>query len=344
MRLKRRKEERHGRLERLLAMKLPVLAAGTAVIALMASGSHAQTAQQPYPSRPIRIIVPNTPGSATDITTRIIATRLAESVGQQTVVDNRAGAGGVIGHEIAMQAAPDGYTVLATTSAGLILNPLLGKVPYDSFRDFTPISLLVISPQLLFTNISRPVKTVNDLVALARAKPGQMNCASPGFGTPNHMGCELLKTMTGVNFTHVPYKGTAPAIVDVTGGQVQFMFNSMPPIMPLVKAGKLRAIALGGAKRSPAAPDIPTVAETLPGFNAVTWYAFIAPRGVPAPIVNRLNSEVAKMLGDTAFAQKIVDMGQEPHPTTPAGLTDYMRAESNRWSKVIKAAGLKLER
>lgn len=318
--------------------------AGGAVLALLAGASFAQTAGQPYPSRPIRVIVPNTPGSATDIATRIVATRLAESIGQQTVVDNRAGASGIIGHEIAMQAAPDGYTVLATTSAGLIINPLLGKVPYDSFRDFAPISLLVISPQLLFTHIGLPVKTVNDLVALARAKPGQLNCASPGFGTSNHLGCEQLKTMTGVNFTHVPYKGATPAIVDVTGGQVQFMFNSMPPVMPLVRAGKLRAIAVGGTRRSPAAPDIPTVAETLPGFSAVTWYALIGPRGMPGPVVTRLNSEIAKMFADPAFVRKITEMGQEPQHTTPAGLTQYMRAEVERWSKVIKLAGVKLER
>src|SRR5688572_29162042 len=304
----------------------------------------AQTGQQTYPSRPIRVIVPNTPGSATDFTTRLVAQRLAESMGQQTVIDNRAGAGGIIGHEIAMQAAPDGYTVLASTSAGLIINPLLGKVPYDSFRDFSPISLLVISPQILFTHPSLPVKTVSDLVALARAKPGQLNCASPGFGTSNHLGCEQLKTMASLNFVHVPYKGAGPAITDVVGGQVQFMFNSMPPILPLVRAGKLRAIALGGAKRSPAVPDIPTVAETLPGFSAVTWYALIGPRGMPAPVVSRLNSEIAKMLADPAFAQKIAEIGQEPQHTTPAGLTAYMRAESNRFSKLIQTAGLKLER
>ena len=317
---------------------------GAAGLALFAGVSLAQTGAGSYPSRPIRIIVPNTPGSATDIATRLVATRLAESLGQQTVVDNRAGAGGIIGHEITMQAAPDGYTVLASTSAGLIINPLLGKMPYDSFRDFAPISLLVISPQLLFTHVGLPVRTVNDLVALARAKPGQLNCASPGFGTSNHLGCEQLKTMAGVTFTHVPYKGATPAIVDVTGGQVQFMFNSMPPVMPLVRAGKLRAIAVGGEHRSPAAPDIPTVAESLPGFSAVTWYALIGPRGMPGPAVSRLNSEIAKMFADPAFAQKITDMGQEPQHTTPAGLTAHMRSEFERWSRVIKAAGLKLER
>ena len=323
-----------------------LLAVAGAALALLAGASLAQTGASPpgYPARPIRIIVANTAGSATDIATRLIAQRLTESVGQQTVVDNRPGATGVIGHEIAMNAVPDGYTLLVSTSAALVLNPLLGKLPYHPLRDFAPISLLVISPQLLFSYIGLPAKTVDELVALARAKPGQLNCASPGFGTPNHMGCEMLKTMTGVNFVHVPYKGTAPAITDVVGGQVQFMFNSLPAVLPLVRSGKARAIALGATKRSPAAPEIPLVSETLPGFQCVTWYALIAPRGIPAAIGSRLNAEIVKMMNEPAFAQRIWDMGQEPSPSTPAELTAFMRSESERWSKVIKSAGLKLER
>ena len=315
-------------------------------IALLADAGFAQTGASPqsYPVRPIRIIVANTAGSATDIATRVVATRLAESMGQQTVVDNRAGASGLIGHEIAMNAVADGYTLLVSTSTNLAINPLLSKLPYDPMRDFTPISLLVISPQLLFCHAGLPAKTVDELVGLARAKPGQLNCASPGFGTTNHLGCELLKTTTGINVVHVPYKGTAPAITDVAGGQVQFMFNSMPPILPLVKAGKLRAIALGGTKRSPAAPEIPLIAETLPGFQTITWYALMAPRGVPPAIVGRLNGEIVKMYADAPFAQRIIEMGQEPQSSTPAQLHAHMRSESERWSKVIKAAGLKLER
>lgn len=309
-----------------------------------AHAAHAADPAAGYPSRPIRIIVPNTAGSATDTVTRMVAQRLTETLGQQTVVDNRAGAGGTIGHEITAKAAPDGYTVLVSTSAGLILNPLLTKVPYDSYKDFAPVSLLVISPQLLFAHPGLPAKTIDELVALARAKPGQLNCASPGFGTSNHLGCEMLKTMTSVNFVHVPYKGTSPAVSDVVGGQVQFMFNSMPNVMPLVKAGKLRAIALGAVKRSPAAPDIPTVAETLPGFQCVTWYAMIAPRGVPAPIVGKLSAEINRMFSEAAFAQRITDMGQDPQPTTPEGLQKHMREEQDRWARVIKAAGLKVER
>jgi len=171
-----------------------------------------------------------------------------------------------------------------------------------------------------------------------------LNCASPGYGTSNHLGCEMLKTMTRVNFVHVPYKGTAPALTDVVGGQVQFMFNSIPAVLPLIKAGKVRAIAHGGTRRSPAAPEIPTIAETLPGFQCGTWYALVGPRGIPSAITARLNAEIKKMFDDTAFAQRVIDMGQEPQPTTSAGLTAFLRDESERWSRVIKDAGLKLER
>ena len=315
-------------------------------MALLAGVSLAQSgaSSQAYPARPIRIIVANTAGSATDIATRLVAQRLTESMGQQTVVDNRAGASGVIGHEIAMKAPADGYTLIVSTSAALVLNPLFGKLPYDPVRDFTPISLLVISPQLLFAHAGLPARNVDELVALARARPGQLNCGSPGFGTSNHLGCELVNTMAGVKIVHVPYKGTAPAINDVVGGQVQVMFNSMPPILPLVRAGKVRAIGLGATKRSPAAPEIPIVAETLPGFQCITWYALIAPRGVPPAIVTRLNAEIVKMFADAPFAKRISDMGQEPQPSTPAELLAHMRNETERWSKVIKAAGLKLER
>ena len=330
------------------------MAAWGAFTSLFACAVLAQTGTSPagpstssgqgYPVRPIRIIVPNTAGSATDGVTRIIAQRLTETLGQQTVVDNRAGASGIIGHEITKNAAPDGYTVLASTSAGLVLNPLLIKVPYDPHRDFTPISLLVISPQMLVSHTGLPARNIEELVALARARPGQLNCASPGFGTSNHLGCEMLKTMTSVNFLHVPYKGTAPAINDVVGGQVQFMFNSMPAVYPLAKAGKLRALAHGGTQRSPAAPEVPTVAETIPGFQCITWYALVGPRGIPPAIVNRLHAEVVKMFADAPFAQRIIDQGQEPQASTPAELTAYLRAESTRWSEVIKRAGLKLER
>ncbi len=286
----------------------------------------------------------NTAGAAQDIVARLVAQRLAESLGQQTVVDNRPGATGQIGMEITSKAMPDGYTLIVTTSAALVLNPLLTRVPYDPYKDFTPISLLVDSPQLLFATMAIPATTVSELLDLARAKPGQLNCASPGFGGSNHMGCEMLKTMGKVNIVHVPYKGTSPAITDVLGGHAQFMFNSIPAVIGLIKSGKVRAIGHGGTKRSPALPDVPTIAETLPGFQVGTWYALAGPAGLPAPIVARLNAEVKKMFADPQFAQKIVELGQDPAPTTPAELTAHMRNETARWAKVIKEAGLKPER
>jgi tripartite-type tricarboxylate transporter receptor subunit TctC len=318
------------------------IVASSALCAAAALAADTSPSAQGYPARPIRIIVPNTAGSATDVVTRMMAQRLAEAMGRQTVVDNRAGASGVIGHEIAAHAAPDGYTLLVSTSAALVIIPLLGKVPYDPVRDFAPVSLMVVSPQMLVSNPTVPARNVKELVALARAKPGQLNCASPGYGTSNHLGCEMLKTMTSVNFLHVPYKGTAPAITDVMGGQVQFMFNSMPAVYPLAKAGKLRALAHGGTKRSPAAPEVPTVAESIPGFQCITWYALLAPRGTPPSIVARVNTEIVKMFADPPFAQRIIDQGQEPQAGTPVQLAAHMRDESKRWLGVIKQAGLEV--
>ncbi len=297
-----------------------------------------------YPTRPIRVIVPGTAGSANDFTARAIAQRFTDAWGQQIVIDNRAGAGGVIAHEIAAKATPDGYTLIFSTSAGLILNPLLFKTPYDSFRDLAPISLGSINPQMLFAHPGVPAKNVAELIALAKAKPGQLNCASAGTGTPNHLGCELLKSQAGINFVHVPYKGSGPGVTDVAGGQAQFMFNSIPAVLQLVKSGKLRGLGVGGLKRSLAAPEIPAIAETLPGFECVNWYAMLAPVGTATPIIQKLNGEMVKMLADPPFAQRLLDLGSEPQSSTPAALAAHMRKESDRWSKVIKTAGIKIER
>jgi tripartite-type tricarboxylate transporter receptor subunit TctC len=316
--------------------------AAVVVLAMVCSAAYAQrkTDPQTYPTRPVRMIMPNTPGSGMDMVARLIAQRLSEAWGQQIVVDNRPGAAGIVGHEIASRAVADGYTLLFSSSAGLVVLPLLQKVPYDSYRDFAPLSLVVISPQMLVSTPSLLATNVQELVALARAKPKSIHCASPGTGTSNHLGCEMLKVMTGVDIVHVPYKGTGPAITDVMGGQVQFMFNSLPAVWPLAKAGKLRAIAHGGATRSPAAPNVPTVAETIPGFQCGTWYAMLAPRATPQPIVAKVHNELVKMLADPPFAKKLADQGQDPKSTTPAELTAYMREESERFAKIIKAAGV----
>lgn len=299
---------------------------------------------QSYPVRPIRVIVPGSPGSANDFTARAIAQRLTDAWGQQIVIDNRSGAGGILAHELAAKATSDGYTLIFSTSAGLIINPLLRKVPYDSFRDLTPISLGSINPQMLFSNPSLPAASVAELIALAHARPGQLNCASAGTGTPNHLGCELLKSMAKIDFVHVPYKGATYGITDVVAGQAQFMFNSIPAVLPLARAGKIRALGVGSTKRSVAAPEVPTIAETIPGFECVNWYAMLAPAKTPPAIVAKLNAEIVKMIADPPFAQRLIELGSEPQSSTPGELLAYMRKESERWDRVIKAAHLKLER
>jgi tripartite-type tricarboxylate transporter receptor subunit TctC len=314
--------------------KVLIAAASSAALAWFSGATLAQAqpkaANQDYPNRPVRIVVPGSAGSANDFTARAIAQRFTDAWGQQMVLDNRSGAGGVIAHEIVAKANPDGYTLIFSTSAGLVINPLLFKTPYDSFRDLAPISLGSINPQMLF--------------ALAKAKPGALNCASAGTGTPNHLGCELLKSLGGINFVHVPYKGSGGGVTDVVGGQMHFMFNSIPAVLPLVKSGKLKALGVGGPKRSPVAPDVPAIAETLPGFECVNWYAMLAPTGTPVAIINKLNAEMVKMIADPPFAKRLLDMGSEPLSSTPAGLAAHMRRESDRWDKVIKAAGIKIDR
>lgn len=300
--------------------------------------SHAET--QSYPNRPIRIIVANTAGSAMDNVTRMIGQRLTDAWGQPVVVDNRPGAGGIIGHEIAAKAPPDGYTMLLTASAGAVIVPLMSRVSYHPTRDFAPISLVITSIQMLTSHPSVAANNVAELLALARARPGQLNCGSSGHGSSNHLACEMLKVMGQVDFLHVPFKGTVPQQTGVMSGQVQIAFASIPTSMTQVKAGKLRALGQGGEKRSPVIPEIPTIAETLPEFRAVTWYALFAPRGTPPAIVARQNAEVVKALSDPPVAQRLGNQGLDPAPGSPADLTAYMRAEIERWTRIIKMAGL----
>jgi tripartite-type tricarboxylate transporter receptor subunit TctC len=300
---------------------------------------------QTYPNRPIRWIVTYPPGGPTDVVARAIGAKLTEAWGQQIVIDNRAGAAGIIGTDLAAKAVPDGYTLLFGTSAGLTINPALSnKLPYDAVKDFAPVSLLVLNPQILVLNNAIPANTVKELIAYAKARPGQLNYASVGQGSPNHLGMELLKALAGIDLVHVPYKGTGPAITDLLGGQVQLMFNSMPSVLPLVKSGKLKGLAVGSAQRSPAIPDIPTVAEAgVPGFENVTWYGMFAPARTPHDIILKLNQQVVKILAAPEMVQRLASQGAEPRSSTPEELVKFMRVESARWKKVIQAAGIKLE-
>ena len=317
--------------------------AAIAALTLGCAGALAQTKSDPqsYPSRPIRIIVANTAGSGMDNVTRMVGHGLTEAWGQQIVVDNRPGAGGIIGHEIAAKAAPDGYTLLFTASAGVVLQPLLTKTSYDPARDFVPISLVITSIQLLASHPSVAASNVEELLAIARAKPGQLNCGSSGSNSSNHLACEMLRVLGKVDFVHVPFKGTVPQQMGLVGGQVHFAFASIPTTSTQSKVGKVRVLAQGGPTRSRVLPDLPTIAETLPGFQAVTWYALFAPRGTPPAIVSKVNGAVVKILGDPTLAQRLVREGLDPAPGTPAELDAYVRAENERFSRIIKLANMK---
>jgi len=300
---------------------------------------------QPYPVKPVRLVVTYTAGGPADIAARALAQKLAEMWGQQVVVDNRAGAGGIIGTELVAKAAPDGYTLLHGTAAGLIINPLLvKKVPYDTFRDFAPVSMVVIVPQLLVTHPALPATTLKELIALAKARPGALNYASVGIGSPNHLGMELLKSMAGIDMVHVPYKGATPAMADLIAGQVQLAFNGMASVLPQIASGKMKAIAIGSARRSPAAPDVPTVAEAgLPGFEYVAWNGNFAPAGTPAALVNRLSADIRKALAAPDVVQRLASLGSEPGGNTPAEFAAYVKADHARWARVVQAVGLKAE-
>lgn len=314
-------------------------------LALFATCFVLPAAAQEYPTRPIRLIVPYPAGGPTDFVGRTVAQKLSEALGQQVVVDNRGGAAAMIGHDLGARATPDGYTLLFATGGGMVIAPLVAPKPlYDATRDFTAISMLVISPQILVAHPSFPPNTVKELIAAAKAKPGAYNFASVGTGSPNHLGGELLKSMAGIDIVHVPYKGTSPAITDLVAGHTQFMFNSMPSVLGLVQAGKLKLIATGGTKRSPAIPDVPAVAETLPGFEVVTWYGIAGPAKLPRNIVERLNREIVRIIATPEVQKRFMDQGLEPRSSTPEEFLAYTRSEVEKWQKVAQRAGVAAKR
>jgi tripartite-type tricarboxylate transporter receptor subunit TctC len=300
---------------------------------------------QEYPTKPIRLVITYPPGGNTDLVGRALALKLGEFMGQQVVVDNRGGAGGVLGSMITAQSAPDGYTIMLGTSAGMVINPLLSrKLTYDPVRDFAPVSMVVIVPQLLVINPQLPVKNVRELIAFAKAKPGYLNAGSSGVGTPNHFGTELLKWLAGVDIVHVPYKGGAPALTDLLGGQIQMAFSSVPAVLPHIKAGRLVALGVGSAKRSPALPNIPTIAEAgVPGYEYTTWYGIFAPAKTPRTLIARLNTEIVKAMETPDIKDRFTALGGDPDPGTPEELRAYMANESAKWAKIIKAANIRIE-
>lgn len=297
-----------------------------------------------YPVKPLRLVIPYTPGGPTDLVGRTLAAKLQDALGQQVIIDNRAGGGGVIATEIVARAAADGYTLLLGTPGQLVTLPLLTpKLPYDAVRDFAPVTQVVLSPQVLVANAKLPVVSVPELIAYAKARPGQLNYASVATGGTGHLGMELLKQAAHIDMLHVPYKGTAPALTEMIAGQVQLMFTSLPSVQPHVAAGRLRLLATGAARRTRAIPDTPTVSETIPGFELVTWYGVFLPTRTPAAIVSRLHAELVKILASREIEQQFAQHGVEPVSSTPQALATYMRMETARWDKVIRASGIRLD-
>jgi tripartite-type tricarboxylate transporter receptor subunit TctC len=304
----------------------------------------AQSSAQNYPNKPIHIIITFTPGGAPDILGRLLADRLAAAWGVQVIVDNKPGAGGNIGADFVAKSAPDGYNlVVGTVGTHAINGALYQKMPYDMVKDFTPISLLATTPNLLVVHNGVPAKSVRELIALGK-KEGNMTFASAGSGTSIHVSGELFKTMTGIDMTHIPYKGRASAIPDLMGGRVTMMFDNMPSSLTLVREGKLRGLAVTSLKRSPSAPDIPTIAESgLPGFDAVSWFAVFTSPGTPKPIVDKLNAEIVKIIKSPEAGKRLFELGLDPVGSTPEELVTYQRAEITKWTKVVKDSGAKAD-
>jgi tripartite-type tricarboxylate transporter receptor subunit TctC len=313
------------------------------VFVLSAAG--AAVSAQGYPNRPIRMIVPFPPGGPNDIFARLVGQMLFEALGQPAVVDNRGGAGGAIGGEAAAKAVPDGYALFLGGAATLAINPGMNpRLPYDPVKDFTPISLLATAPSVLISHPSLPVKTVRDLIDLAKARPGQINYASAGIGTNPHLAGELFKFMSGANLVHVPYKGGGPATADLLAGHVQLYFSGISTAVPLINERRIRAIAVTGAARSAQLPDTPTFAEAaLPGYEVNNWYALLGPRALDGEIVNTLNAAVSRGLATADVRRRIADLAAQPAGGTPKQLAAYIAAELEKWTRVIKAANIRPE-
>ena len=309
--------------------------------ALLGLGAGTALAQA-FPTKPLRIVVTFPPGGAPDILARLFADKA--QFGQTIIVDNKAGAGGNIGADFVAKAPADGYTlVMGTVGTHSINGALYAKMPYDMVRDFTPVAHVASAPNLLVVNNDLPVKTVPELIAYMKANPNKLSFGSPGIGSSIHVSGELFKSMTGTSMTHVPYRGRQFAIPDLVGGQIQLMFDNMPSALPMAKEGKIRAVAQTTLKRSAAAPDVPTVAETVPGFEATTWFAVFAPAGTPPDIVNRINTEMQRVFKLPDVVDKLKALGLEPWISTPEELARYQASEMIKWAKVVKESGAKAE-
>lgn len=304
-----------------------------------------RAAAQDYPARPVTIIVPQPPGGGTDIITRIIANQLSQQLAQTFIVDNRTGAGTLVGTAAAATAAPDGYTLLAGLNANMAVNPsLFAKLPYDPIRDFTPVAMLADYPFAVVVSKDFPAHSIQDLIALAKSRPGQINYASAGNGTGQHLSTELFKSMTGINLAHVPYRGAAPAYTDVIAGQVPVFFDNLSSALGQIKAGTVRAIAVTSRERSPLLPDVPTVAESgVPGYEYHVWFGLWAPKKTPQPIIDKLYAEVQKALADPAVKERIAAGAGVPSHMPLAEIEPFVKAEIAKWAQVVKRAGIEVQ-
>ncbi len=326
-----------GRKTRLMA-----LLAAVSVLSPVGTPRAAGIAQD-YPSKPIRIIVMSGPGSGPDILSRLMGTKLTEAWGQQIIVDNRAGANGIIGAEIGARAAPDGYTLLMVTSSAAIVAAIVEKLNYDLVKDFSPVSLLASTTFSMVVHPSVPATSVKELIALAKAKPGELRYGSTGSGSPSHLATEIFKSMTGIDLFHVPYKSVVPALTDTMAGQVQLTIQVVPSVLPMVKAGKLRVLGVTSLRRTSLAPDWPTISESVAGYEVMGWYGLVAPARTSGDIISRLNAELLKELKTSQFRERLAGIGAEPIGTTPQEFATHIRAEMEKFRKAAKAAGVRMD-
>jgi tripartite-type tricarboxylate transporter receptor subunit TctC len=310
-------------------------------IAAVATGALAQ----PYPSKPVKLVAPSTPGDAPDVIARLVADKLSTALGQQVVVENRPGAGGVVGSDYVAKAAPDGYTLIMGNAGSHGINAAVyAKLPYDIQRDFAPVSQVAVAPNVMVINPSLPASTVAEFIAYAKANPGKLSYASGGNGSSAHMSMELFKSMSGIDIQHVPYKGSSPALTDVVSGQVVAFIGNMPPTVPLIKAGKLRALAVTTKSRSALMPELPTIAEAgLPGFETDAWFGVLAPAGTPPEIVNRLSAEIAKIAKSPEIRERLVAMGAEPVGSTPEEFKAVIDRDIAKWKPLAQKVNIRID-
>jgi tripartite-type tricarboxylate transporter receptor subunit TctC len=299
---------------------------------------------QDYPARPIRIVVPFTPGGPTDAFARVVAQGLTGAFGKPVIVDNKPGASGILGTDIVAKAPPDGYTLLLIASGHAVSPSLYRKLPYDTQNDFTPVTLVAISPNVVVSHPSLPANSIKELIALAKASPGRLNYASTaGIGGASHLSAELLKSMAGIDIVHIPYKGNAPALNDLLAGRVTFMITGVGPMLQHIKAGKLKALAVTSPQRLAVLPDVPTVDETLPGYLANSWWGILGPARMPKDVVDRLNAEIAKVLNSPDAKQRFLALDAEVGGNSPQAFGAFLKAEMDKWDKVVKSLGLQLD-